>query len=174
MARNWRDEPPEDWAENQAQHIGQKIREARELNKVSAQQLADATTKIGLPVSRVTIADIENGRRRYVSTAELIAISSAMGISPFDLLYPSGEEVEYLPDSRLPRFVAQSQFAGLRGPDIDQASRLIGEARAAAERILAVTATSEILANMPDTPWPLIGSIVERGRERQREQNREP
>jgi hypothetical protein len=48
------------------------------------------------------IADLENGRRKYVTTAELIVLARALNTTPIALLYPdplSDESIKMLPIS---------------------------------------------------------------------------
>jgi hypothetical protein len=54
----------------------------------SAQWLANRTKELGHEVSRSVIADLENGRRRYVTTVELVMLAIALRTSPVALMYP--------------------------------------------------------------------------------------
>lgn len=58
------------------------------LRRRSAQWLADKTGELGYQVSRTTISDLENGRRRYVTTAELVVLALALDTAPIALMYP--------------------------------------------------------------------------------------
>ena len=60
---------PRGWAEEQALRVAQEVRRLR--GSRSAQWLAGETKQCGHEVTRSVIADLENGRRRYVTTAEL-------------------------------------------------------------------------------------------------------
>lgn len=66
---------------------------------MSAQQLADACEKLGAPLARTVISNIENGRRGNVSVAEVMILAAALGVPPAALVFPVGhvDEVEYLP-----------------------------------------------------------------------------
>ena len=55
---------------------------------MSAQALADRVTELGLPVSRSTIADIENGCRKNITVAELLGIANALNAAPTMLVLP--------------------------------------------------------------------------------------
>ncbi|MFE6817067.1 helix-turn-helix domain-containing protein [Streptomyces sp. NPDC057677] len=88
-----------DWAARLALVTATQLRRYRELRGLSAQQLADACTRLGHPIQRSVIANFENGRRGQVSTAEVIIFAAALEISPIYLIFPSGtdEVVEGLP-----------------------------------------------------------------------------
>lgn len=83
----------------------------------SAQWLADRTKDLGCEVSRSVISDLENGRRRYVTTAELVVIAAALDTSPVMLVYPGpyGDEMtEALPGVEASKFVAAEWFSARR------------------------------------------------------------
>jgi transcriptional regulator with XRE-family HTH domain len=102
MPRNWSDEPPADWAERHAHRIAAELRRVRTDKSMSAKQVSDRTIELGAPVSRTVIADLENGRRRYVSTSELLVLAQALNVHPIDLLFPDAgaDEAEWLPGYR--------------------------------------------------------------------------
>jgi hypothetical protein len=68
--------------------VAQAVYELR--GKRSAQWLANRTKELGHEVSRSVIADLETGRRRYVTTAELVMFARALRTSPVALVYPFG------------------------------------------------------------------------------------
>jgi transcriptional regulator with XRE-family HTH domain len=104
--QNW---VPQDWAEEQARRIAQEVKRLRRRGSHSAQWLADRTSELGYPVSRSTVTDLENGRRRFVTTAELMVLARALNTTPIALLYadPLGPEVEMM----LPGVKATETFA---------------------------------------------------------------
>jgi transcriptional regulator with XRE-family HTH domain len=84
MPQDWE---PEDWAEEQARRVASEIARLRDPH--STQWLSDQTEELtGYRVSRSVIADLENGRRRYVTIAELIVLALALDTPPITLLYP--------------------------------------------------------------------------------------
>lgn len=102
--------PPKNWAEEQAHRVALEIRRLR--GKRSAQWLADRTRELGSPVTRAVISDLEIGRRRYVTTAEVVVLARALDTAPIALLYPYpyyGDEatIQVLPtpDGEQPREV---------------------------------------------------------------------
>lgn len=120
--QSWTELPPANWAERQAYQVAQEIVRLR--GKRSAQWLANRTNEIGYEVSRSVISDIENGRRRYITTAELLVIAAALDTSPVALVYPGpyDSEVEVVPGCNLREIHAAEWFSG-----IDDVDHLIGE-----------------------------------------------
>lgn len=85
--------------------------------KRSAQWLAERANEIGgLKMTRQMIADLEGGRRRYVTTAELIALAAALNVPPILLLYPGpdyGEYIDVLPGRSARKIDAVQWFSGI-------------------------------------------------------------
>ncbi|QBJ94984.1 DNA-binding protein [Rhodococcus sp. ABRD24] len=100
------------WAEEQAQRIAQTVKDLR--GKRSGQWLSDRTAEAGHRISRSTIADLESGRRKYVTTAELSVLAWALQIPPISLLYPAlpDGEVELVPGNRVSSITAATWFSG--------------------------------------------------------------
>jgi hypothetical protein len=91
---------PQEWADEQGTRVAEAVRSVRRRKKRSAQWVADRTAEIGYPISRATIADLENGRRKWVTIAELLVLARALNTAPIALLYPdplSGDSIEILP-----------------------------------------------------------------------------
>lgn len=110
---NWTDNPPGDWSERQAKRVADEVNRLR--GKRSAQWLADQTRGLGYEVSRSLISDLENGRRRYVTTAELIILAAALNTSPVALMYPGPyqSDVDALPHVDLAGLSAAQWFSGI-------------------------------------------------------------
>lgn len=103
------------WEAREAARIGAAVKTLRA--KRTAQWLADRTTEIGMKMTRQTITDLENGRRRYVTTAELAVLAAALDTAPIALLYPGpyDRQVEVLPGITWPTEIDAAQwFCGLR------------------------------------------------------------
>ena len=77
---------PRDWGEEQALRVIQEVHRLRKPH--SAQWLANQTKELGHEVTRSVIADLENGRRRYVTIAELTVLAYALNTAPIALLFP--------------------------------------------------------------------------------------
>jgi transcriptional regulator with XRE-family HTH domain len=108
----WRS--PQTWAEEQAAHIAQEVRRLRRVHRRSAQWLSDQTAELGYSVTRAVIADLENGRRKYVTIAELSVLAAALNTAPIALLYPPpffDTEVEVLPGVKVNKLAAIEEFS---------------------------------------------------------------
>jgi len=88
-----------EWSGTIHQRIAEAIRRAREAQKLSAQQLADETQRLGYPITRSQIANYESGRKRRLDVAEITVLAAALNTSPVALLYPGpyDKEIEVLP-----------------------------------------------------------------------------
>jgi transcriptional regulator with XRE-family HTH domain len=91
----------------------------------SGQWLSDRTHELGYRVSRAVISDLETGRRRYLTTAELLVIAAALDVAPVALLYPGpyDEEIEALPDVTIPKRWAVQWFSGTFSAITDKSDR---------------------------------------------------
>ncbi|MBB5162494.1 hypothetical protein [Mycobacterium sp. AZCC_0083] len=70
-----------------------------------------------MKMTRQTITDLENGRRRYVTTAELAVLAAALNTAPIALLYPGpyNQQIEVLPGVDWPRQIDAAQwFSGIQ------------------------------------------------------------
>lgn len=86
------------WQQDQVNRVGDALKALR--GDRSAQWLSDVTDELGQRVSRSTISDIENRRRKYVAVHEISMLAAALGVTPATLLtwgsLPDGD-VELLP-----------------------------------------------------------------------------
>ncbi|MFJ4829889.1 helix-turn-helix domain-containing protein [Streptomyces sp. NPDC088747] len=114
----------EDWVTRIGTSIAREIRRHRLAAGMSAQQLSDACGKLGAPIPRTVISNIENGRRTNVSVAEVIVLARALRIPPIAFIFPAGyeAEVEYLPGRRIDTIRAINWFSGVT--QIDERSTL--------------------------------------------------
>lgn len=103
-----------DWSARVTQVVGREIRRHRDERNMSAQQLSDACDKLGVPIERSVISNLENKRRAIVSVPELLALARALGVPPLMLVFPVGreEEVEVLPGKHVPTWQAVMWFTG--------------------------------------------------------------
>jgi 8-oxo-dGTP pyrophosphatase MutT (NUDIX family)/transcriptional regulator with XRE-family HTH domain len=113
--------PQPEWPTRLVRVIADEIRRRREAHQppMSAQQLAEACGKIGLDISRSTLADLENGRRVTFTVAELLVIAAALDIPPVRLIVPlDRESAELLPGHEINPWAAMQQFTSEPGnPD---------------------------------------------------------
>lgn len=103
-----------DWNARVAAAVAAQVRRHREAMGLSAQQLADECTALGLPIQRSVLANFEHGRRGTVSIAEVLVFATALNVSPIRLLFPIGDdvEVEALPGRRSTPWDAARWFSG--------------------------------------------------------------
>lgn len=101
------------WEADHAAAVGASIKSLR--GKRSAAWLSGETEKLGLKLTRQTIADLENGRRRYVTTAELLVLAEALNTAPVALVYsgPYHQDVEVLPGVVKTKYDAAQWISGL-------------------------------------------------------------
>lgn len=66
---------------------------------MSIQALSDEVGRLGLPIERPVLSNLENGRRHTVSLAELYVLAEALEVPALMLLFPLGraDAVEVLP-----------------------------------------------------------------------------
>ncbi|MFB7496122.1 helix-turn-helix transcriptional regulator [Streptomyces sp. NPDC056161] len=98
-----------------SQTIASELRRHRRARGMSAQQLADECARLGHPgLQRTVISNMENGRRRDVSVADVLVLAAALEVAPAALIFPAGytAEVEYLPGQTGAPLEAAEWFAG--------------------------------------------------------------
>ena len=87
-----------DWPRRLAASIGERVRELRKTQGLSAQELADRTTTLGHEVKRSVISDMEIGRRPTVALPDIFVLARALSVPPIALIAPaaSGSAIEVL------------------------------------------------------------------------------
>jgi len=95
------------------QRLAAAIRNARE-GRMSAQELADETARLGYPISRSQIANYESGRKQGLDVAELLVLAAALNVPPGLLLFPGYPigDVEFLPGRTANALAAVDWFSG--------------------------------------------------------------
>jgi transcriptional regulator with XRE-family HTH domain len=105
-----------------------EVRRYRQERSMSAQQLADRCAALGAPIDRTVIANLENGRRPFVSVAEVLVLAAALEVSPLVLAIPLGrrELIEILPGVEISPWDAADWWQG-HGPGvaISEAGRVL-------------------------------------------------
>lgn len=86
----------------------------------SAQVIADETARLGFPLTRDTLANIENGRKKSVDVPELIVLAKALGVPPLSLIYPDlvDTPVQALPGVDMTAGDAALSFCGYDDEDM--------------------------------------------------------
>jgi transcriptional regulator with XRE-family HTH domain len=106
----------DDWSARVARLVAREVRRYSEGQqpKMSAQQLADRTAELGMPIPRSVLANLESGRRETVSAAELIVLAAALNVAPIELICPTGydEQTEILPGRMVDSLSAVRWFTG--------------------------------------------------------------
>lgn len=76
------------------------MRRLRKAQGLSAQQVSDATAKLGAPMPRTVLSNLENGRRGNITVAEVLVLARVLKVPPATLIFPLGREerAEPLPD----------------------------------------------------------------------------
>jgi transcriptional regulator with XRE-family HTH domain len=72
------------------------VKDLRAKRRLSAEGLADAMREVGVPFDKTVIANLETGRRRFVTVQELLALAYVLDVAPTHLLVPTdgtGDEV---------------------------------------------------------------------------------
>lgn len=135
-------EQTSEWPARVSQVVAREVRRHRTERAISAQQLADECARLGYPaLQRTVISNIENGRRRDVSVADVLVLAAALGVAPAALIFPAGyvADVEVSPGRRVAPLEAVDRFAGLDAEvDPDSALALLRRHRTLERRIRGV------------------------------------
>lgn len=83
---------------------------------MSAQQLSDECARLGHPIPRSVLANLENGYRESIDSTELDVLAAALRVPKVLLEYPIGhvETVEVLPGVEVPPWDAVQWAMGIR------------------------------------------------------------
>jgi transcriptional regulator with XRE-family HTH domain len=108
------------WEVEHARRIGTEVQRLRKAANQSAQWLSERTEQLGLKMTRQAIADLENGRRRFVTTAELVILAVALDTPPVCLVYPGpyDSSLEIVPGQQGTEFDAAQWFSGIDLPTV--------------------------------------------------------
>lgn len=103
----------QDWSEAVHERIAGAIKRARQ-GKMTAQQLADETQRLGCPISRAQIANYESGRRQSMDVTEMLILAAALRVPPVALLFPGlpDGDTEVLPERHMTAAEALFWFTG--------------------------------------------------------------
>ena len=112
----------EGWQARLTQTVAREMRRHRDRQKLSAQQLADRTAELGMPIPRNVLANLESGRRDTVSAAEVLVLAAALGVAPMELICPVGydEQVELLPGRMMDPLMASRWVDGELALDVTE------------------------------------------------------
>ncbi|MGV9424434.1 helix-turn-helix domain-containing protein [Streptomyces sp. NPDC003656] len=152
------DDVPE-WADRIKANVAGEVRRRRKEMGWSAQDLADQCERLGHPIPRNVIANMESGRRANLPLVDVMVLAAALETYPVCLIFPVGyvERTQELPFQDLvPTWDALRRFTGEQDvpdndaglvPDFELHASLVRTALAALEeeeraRFAAKTATS--------------------------------
>ncbi|MFF8829122.1 hypothetical protein [Streptomyces sp. NPDC015131] len=93
--------------------IGERTKRLRRRKDWTAAELGSRMSELGVPWDRSIVANLENGRRKSVSVAELLGLALALDVAPIHLMVPP-EGGRYRPVPR-EEYDAQTVRAWLRG-----------------------------------------------------------
>lgn len=101
------------WGDETHQRIANAIKAARK-GKYTAEQIAEQCAELRHPISRGMLANLETGRLRNITVADLLAVAMALGVPPISLLYPGmpDEVVDLMPDQPCHNYQAIAWFTG--------------------------------------------------------------
>lgn len=129
-----------DWSARVLRTVVGEVRRHRIARGMSHQQLADECARLGHPrLQRAVINNLENGRKRDVSVADVLVLAAALEVAPAALVFPAGyaAEVEYLPGRTADPLEAADWFTGT-GAEEDSALALARRHRDLERRIRGV------------------------------------
>ena len=72
--------------------LAEQVRALRAGRGWSAQRLADEMTRKGIPWERTVVANLENGRRRFVTVTEWLVLAVVLQVAPIHLVVPPDAE----------------------------------------------------------------------------------
>lgn len=137
------DPQPADWGQEAALRIATEMRRLR--GKTSTQALADRTAQLGYAVSRSVLSDLENGRRRHVTIAELMVLARALNTTPIALLFPDPDgEIEILPGVKSDQGFALQWFSGFVDVPSLGGDQLCDDKKAYAENLRPIELAREV------------------------------
>jgi transcriptional regulator with XRE-family HTH domain len=74
------------------QVVAKRVREVRQKRGLTAAQLAEQMTRVGVPWKRGVVAKLESGLRAAVSVEELLALAYVLDVAPVHLLVPFDDD----------------------------------------------------------------------------------
>lgn len=103
----------EKWLQDYATRVANHIAQYRKYLKISAEDLSKLTEEVGYKIPRSSIANIENHKKKTITSHELSIIAGAFGVPPEGLIWnvlKPAEMFSYTPTSRqLPGYMVLSE-----------------------------------------------------------------
>jgi len=107
---------PSPWAKALAQGIGARVKHYREAQGMTGRALSARCIDLGLEIRPAVLSTIETGVRDSITTAELLVLARAVGVSPLSLLLPQDAATEVAPGLTLDADAARAWFVGTEPP----------------------------------------------------------
>ncbi|WP_326504146.1 helix-turn-helix transcriptional regulator [Rothia nasimurium] len=103
----------EEWLQDYATRIANHIAQYRKYLKISGEELSRLTEEVGYKIPRSSIANIENHKKKTITSHELSIISAALGVPPEGLIwniFKPAETFSYSPTSHaLPGYLVLNE-----------------------------------------------------------------
>jgi transcriptional regulator with XRE-family HTH domain len=128
-----------------------RVKQLRQQKGWSAEQLAAEMAVEGIPWTRDTVVNLENGRRKRLAVHELVALAYVLDVSaPVELLAPGrdGAALPVTPDVHLPVETIRPWLLGETGPLRGRVREVADRAYKDAEEIVWKVARE---SGMPET-----------------------
>lgn len=69
--------------------IARQVKALRTRQGITAEQLAERMRAVGVPFDKTVLANLETGRRRFVTVQELLALAYVLDVAPVHLVVPT-------------------------------------------------------------------------------------
>lgn len=104
--------------------IGRRVAYYRRERQMTAQDLANQCSALGLPIHRAVIAKLERGLREHITVPELLVLAKALNVAPAQLVFPVGleDKTEVVPGTVDHPWRAVWWLAGIDPGDNDEDS----------------------------------------------------
>lgn len=85
------------------QAVARRVKELRKRRGWSAERLADECARVGMPgFNRTVIANLESGRRKFVTVDEALGLAFVLDVAPLHLVVPTEADPAFSDDRYLP------------------------------------------------------------------------
>lgn len=103
-----------DWGPRLVAAIAGEVRRYRQRRGLSTQQLAEECARLGYPIKRSVLSNLELGYRETITVRELLVLAAVLRVAPVLLVFPLGREAvsEFLPDMPVDTWAAAQWFGG--------------------------------------------------------------
>jgi transcriptional regulator with XRE-family HTH domain len=144
------------WSAAVHERIRSTVKAARDAARMSAQDVADETARLGYPISRSGIARYEGGAKLGLDVTELLVLAAALRIPPVTLLFGGhpDQPVDVLPADERATVEAIGWFCG----DEQLSKEAVVEPNSYSSRLLTLTRRRANMRRTLDHTRDLIAS----------------